>query len=270
MTVSAVTLAPGPVTGPGTGAFAEIANPTLRELADRASRPDYDRWLASTAAAGGCRRPVRLRGEVHDVDVRTGEILTSFHTTAEPDGVIYKACGDRRASVCPACAEIYRRDAYQLVRAGMAGGKGEVPESVAAHPCVFATFTAPSFGLVHTRRSRHGRLIRAAWYLGAHEHDDFKALRRWAHMLGFRGHFITKSRRYSVTFKLLRTARADWRRRQYRTADHVAEETTLVVGLLSYAGSGWRTNGDALLALTAAAKAREHDRIAREEIAFMA
>ncbi len=132
MTVSAVTLAPGPVTGPGTGAFAEIANPTLRELADRASRPDYDRWLASTAAAGGCRRPVRLRGEVHDVDVRTGEILTSFHTTAEPDGVIYKACGDRRASVCPACAEIYRRDAYQLVRAGMAGGKGEVPESVRA------------------------------------------------------------------------------------------------------------------------------------------
>ena len=36
------------------------------------------------------------------------------------------------------------------MRAGLAGGKG-VPESVAIHPCVFATFTAPSFGPVHTR-----------------------------------------------------------------------------------------------------------------------
>ena len=43
------------------------------------------------------------------------------------------------------------RDTYQLIRAGLAGGKG-VPDSVAVHPCVFATFTAPSFGPVHTRR----------------------------------------------------------------------------------------------------------------------
>jgi Phage integrase family len=44
----------------------------------------------------------------------------------------------------------YRADTYQLIRAGLAGGKG-VPESVAGHPCVFATFTAPSFGPVHAR-----------------------------------------------------------------------------------------------------------------------
>ena len=41
-----------------------------------------------------------------------------------PDGVIYKSCGNRRASVCPHCAEVYRRDAFQLIRAGMIGGKG--------------------------------------------------------------------------------------------------------------------------------------------------
>ena len=64
--------------------------------------------------------------------------------------MIYLPCGDRRASVCPPCAETYRADTYQLIRAGLAGGKG-VPESVAVHPCVFATFTAPSFGPVHTR-----------------------------------------------------------------------------------------------------------------------
>ena len=34
-------------------------------------------------------------------------------------------------------------------------------------------------------------------------------LRRWAHMLGFRGHFLTKSRRYSTTFRAIRTERRD-------------------------------------------------------------
>ncbi len=77
-----------------------------------------------------------------------------------PDGVLYVPCGDRRACVCPPCAETYRADTYQLIRAGLAGGKG-VPTSVAGHPAVFATLTAPSFGPVHTRtgqpQDREGR-----------------------------------------------------------------------------------------------------------------
>ena len=48
---------------------------------------------------------------------------------------------------------MYKRDARQLVRAGLAGGKG-IPETITAHPCVFATLTAPSFGPVHSRRMR--------------------------------------------------------------------------------------------------------------------
>jgi hypothetical protein len=40
----------------------------------------------------------------------------------------------------------------QLVYAGLAGGRKRVPASVAEHPQVFATLTAPSFGPVHTRR----------------------------------------------------------------------------------------------------------------------
>ena len=67
--------------------------------------------------------------------------------------MLHVACGNRRESRCPACSAIYKRDARQLVRAGLTGGKG-VPETVAAHPCVFATFTAPSFGPVHARRMR--------------------------------------------------------------------------------------------------------------------
>ena len=53
----------------------------------------------------------------------------------------------------PGLAETYRRDAYHLIRAGLTGGKGITP-AVATHPVVFATFTAPSFGPVHTRLVR--------------------------------------------------------------------------------------------------------------------
>ena len=147
MNTPALALSPVPDRGTGTGASPR----TLQdELLDRASRDDYHQWLSGTLAAGGCIRPIRLRGIVRDIDPDTGEILDVFDTRNAPDQVIYLPCGDRRASVCPPCAETYRADTYQLIRAGLAGGKG-VPESVAIHPCVFATFTAPSFGPVHTR-----------------------------------------------------------------------------------------------------------------------
>ena len=42
-------------------------------------------------------------------------------------------------------------------------------------------------------RTHQGRLIAACLKLGAHPHEDFRALRRWAHMLGHRGHFATKA-----------------------------------------------------------------------------
>jgi hypothetical protein len=77
-----------------------------------------------------------------------------------PDGVLLTPCGNRRADVCPPCSEVYRGDASQLVAAGLRGGKG-VPESVDGHPLVFATFTAPSFGPVHTiRASADGKRLR--------------------------------------------------------------------------------------------------------------
>jgi hypothetical protein len=87
-------------------------------------------------------------------------------------------------------------------------------------------------------------------------------------MLGFGGHFSTKSRQYSTTLKALREARANWRRDRHRTQDHTDDvETTLIVGNFTYAGTGWKTIGDALLANTAAAKAREHRRLVKELLA---
>ena len=73
-----------------------------------------------------------------------------WSTRTEPDGILRKACGNRREAVCPPCAERYRQDAYHLISAGLRGGKG-VPDTIAEHPAIFVTLTAPSFGLVHTR-----------------------------------------------------------------------------------------------------------------------
>jgi hypothetical protein len=121
----------------------------------RAARPDYEAWLSHVKSASACVRPVRLAGTIATIEAATGRILTERATADMPDGVIYKPCGNRRESVCPSCSEVYRRDAYQVVRTGLVGGKG-VPEQVAQHPAVFPTLTAPSFGEVHTRNvKRH-------------------------------------------------------------------------------------------------------------------
>jgi replication initiator protein RepSA len=116
----------------------------------RAARPDYHRWLDHVSSLRGCERPIRLAGHLHTLNPTTGEILSSRSTESLPDGVIYLPCGDRRASVCPACAETYRADTYHLIRTGLIGGKG-IPDTVATHPVIFATLTAPAFGPVHTR-----------------------------------------------------------------------------------------------------------------------
>jgi len=90
-------------------------------------------------AAGHCRHPIHL--VALDVDSETGEILTTSDVRI--------ACKDRRAVLCPGCAAVYKADAWFLVTAGLAGGKG-MPESLTEHPRLFLTLTAPSFGQVHT------------------------------------------------------------------------------------------------------------------------
>ncbi len=128
---------------------------TLRDIARRATAPDYQRWAAQIQRTGGCAQPIHLRGRIEHHDPLTGTVLHRYSTDHEPDGVLRVACKTRRASRCPSCAETYRADTYQLVRAGLVGGKG-IPATVTDHPAVFATLTAPSFGPVHTRRQHNG------------------------------------------------------------------------------------------------------------------
>jgi hypothetical protein len=128
----------------------------LAEVVNRAGH-SYDRWMELVAQAGYCHHPIRLAGRVEQADRTTGEVRQVYDSEREPDGVLLKACGTRRESRCPSCAATYRADAYQLLAAGLKGGKG-VPESISEHPRLFVTFTAPSFGRVHTRKAQ-GRLV---------------------------------------------------------------------------------------------------------------
>jgi replication initiator protein RepSA len=115
---------------------------------------EFTRTVGQFDRTGHCQRPIRLTGRIAAVDLATGELRPMYDTADdEPGGVLHVPCGNRREAVCPPCSHVYKRDARQLVRAGLTGGKG-IPETIADHPCVFATFTAPSFGPVHARRMR--------------------------------------------------------------------------------------------------------------------
>jgi hypothetical protein len=134
----------------------ELLPGVLGEVIERAGH-GYERWAELVAQAGYCHHPIRLAGRVEHADRQTGEVRTVYDSDREPDGVLLKACGTRRESRCPSCAATYRADAYQLLAAGLKGGKG-VPDTVSRHPRLFVTFTAPSFGRVHTRKTQ-GRLV---------------------------------------------------------------------------------------------------------------
>jgi hypothetical protein len=125
--------------------------------AQRATMPDFARWQEMVRATGGCAQPIRLVGHRVTFDSSL-DVLDVYRTADEPTGYLLTACGNRRASRCPACSEVYRDDTYHLILSGLRGGKG-VPEDVGAHPRVFATFTAPSFGAVHARRQNGDKVL---------------------------------------------------------------------------------------------------------------
>jgi hypothetical protein len=106
------------------------------------------------------------------------------------------------------------------------------------------------------------RLVKTAWALGEEPRYNELHLQAWAHMLGFRGHFATKSRRYSTNFAALRSVRQAWRVAQasdsdsddsgsVSSAEHVGEVREWEV-----TGMGYTTAGDAWLAQGLACRAR--------------
>ncbi|MET8165295.1 replication initiator protein RepSA [Streptomyces sp. NPDC005329] len=146
---------------------------------------------------------------------------------------------------------------------GAFGHGDEITEqAVASYVAKYATKAAETTGTVDRRIGNKEalvildvpehprRLIEAC--LDLHPVYPDRKLRDWAHMLGFRGHFSTKSRRYSTTLSSLRQTRADYRAAQQREAlglpgPQASEATTLTVAHWSYAGHG-HTPGESWLA----------------------
>ncbi|WP_329119683.1 replication initiator [Streptomyces sp. NBC_01465] len=116
--------------------------------------------------------------------------------------------------------------------------------------------------------SEHARRLMAAC-IALHPLYPERHLARWAHMLGFRGHFSTKSRRYSTTLGALRKVRADYRAAQQRAAlglpdpDDSPEATTFTLAHWAYAGHG-HTPGESWLAANIARDFQRNRDTARE------
>ncbi|WP_263167713.1 replication initiator [Streptomyces sp. SCSIO ZS0520] len=121
---------------------------TDRDLIRLVHEPGFDRWREQIKQIGGCAHPVYLAGSSTTFDTVSGEVLTHYDTHEEPTGRLAVRCGNRRKSRCPPCSWLHSGDTYQLIRAGLSGGKG-VTSAVSYRPRVFLTLTAPSFGPVH-------------------------------------------------------------------------------------------------------------------------
>ncbi|WTP58899.1 replication initiation protein [Streptomyces phaeochromogenes] len=135
-----------------TATLAGLDPATLTDVLRVAGADDFDRWHDQIKRTGGCTDPIRLTGATKTIDPTTKTVLHAYTTEHEPGGMLRIACGNRRASRCPACAWTYAGDTYHLIRAGLTGDPAKgTPHTVRNHPRVFATLTAPSFGPVHNR-----------------------------------------------------------------------------------------------------------------------
>jgi hypothetical protein len=104
----------------------------------------------------------------------------------------------------------------------------------------------------------HRRIIQTAWDLGGLDQYRDLNLRRWAHMLGFRGHFLTKSRHYSTTFQVIRGDGRAYRLAE--TLDHLGldPDSVLVVNDWRFQGAGYRDDAERELAAGIAHRIRDN------------
>jgi hypothetical protein len=176
------------------------------------------------------------RGAVHvhavvrlDGPEGPGSLPPAWATAAVLDEAVRAAVGAARVRTpyAPAVGEFTCRwgrqlDVHPIVDRSAASGSVR-DEAVAAYVAKYTSKSVTAGGgsdlpvrswadLVSRRVSPHVRALMAAcWRLGAVPELTGLRLRAWCHMLGFRGHVLTKSRRYSTTYTALRDARARFR-----------------------------------------------------------
>ena len=92
------------------------------------------------------------------------------------------------------------------------------------------------------------QMMLTAWDLGGHPRYSHLNLRKWTHMLGFRGHFLTKSKHYSTTFTQLRQARRLHRYAQLLTELDTSEDDITVINHWEMTSIGYKNNAQRELA----------------------
>ncbi|MGW8330954.1 replication initiator protein RepSA [Streptomyces sp. NPDC055897] len=262
-----------------------------RELASRAGVTQRE-LKESARVSYGKVAEFQRRGAVHfhavirvDGPDGPGTPPPSWATVALLTDAIHAAAAHGYTSVSvPAAdgqpARTFQWGAQLDVRPIKAFGDGSdiTEQAVASYVAKYATKAAENTGTLDRRigepaeLDRHDlpeharRLIEACKLL-----DPLYPERRlwaWAHMLGFRGHFSSKSRRYSTTLGELRQARADFRAAQEREALALEDrepDTVLVLRDWQYAGHG-HTPGESALAATIARTLQLNRETAREEL----
>ncbi len=161
---------------------------------------------------------------------------------------------------------------------------------VAGYLAKYVTKSAADFGLWPARVSPeacdsldvspHGRAILATLVALAGTATEYTPMLAWLHTLGYRGHVTTKSRRFSVTLAALRAHRQSWRadHREHTPAglligdpdDHstlgrvVGDDALHTVTDWACTQVGHVCAADYYLAVSAAVRAREYRRLARD------
>jgi hypothetical protein len=146
---------------------------------------------------------------------------------------------------------------------GAGSGEELTEEQVAGYIAKYATKATEALGVTLDHRlseaelddldvpAHVAELVRACWELGGRPSLLGLRLRKWAHMLGFGGHFSTKSRHYSTTLGALRRARVAHaiRRRRGNLLPLDAwgrpedDQAVIVVASWRYLGCGYQSTG---------------------------
>ncbi|MFD9740638.1 replication initiator [Umezawaea sp. NPDC059074] len=113
----------------------------------------------------------------------------------------------------------------------------------------------------YLRVSEHHRaMIQTTWDLGDLPFYEELNLKRWTHMLGFRGHFLTKSKHYSTTFQAIRGERRAFRAQETLDRLGLEADSVVVVNDWAYSGSGYDNDAERELASAVADRLREQRR----------
>ncbi|GAA6526912.1 replication initiator [Intrasporangium sp. DVR] len=208
---------------------------------------------------------------VDDLEAAIATAAAAVHLDSAPllDGTSYRLRWGTQADT-RTISEGAGRDASR-------GGKRVHPEQVAAYLAKYLTKTAEDFGLSSAVGSAaHARLLGATPHVVriieaaqrlSREGEEYARLADRYSTLGYRGHPITKSRLYSVTFGQIRRARRLFKSRPAALApdadireilDEEAPEGFEIVSSFVYVGRGYLSLDQAAQAVRSAALARAH------------